>query len=387
MDVTWLSPDLQSFREWLATTRAEARRRLPELLDLSGQELERLLRNDPELCTAGMIGALTDGARAARERYPRRAHELTSLVIDVLIPRLQVPAAMAFAVAPLCGLAWTEHARALREVRRHADARAAVAVARDLFDEVKMSDWFFAAADLAEAPMLYDAGEHEAALLMVRAAAEVFDLHGEHELLLEAAMTEATMLATAGDLAAATRVWEALAAAAQQWCKPILGARADARMGMAELHRNRPVEAVSFLTSAVRTFVAEGLVSEAADTRWHLAEALAACGGLRVREAVSEYHLLRAELLSVGRIRESAMASLAVLRVLLESGREAELPPVTERLVETFQSVFQYNALSAFTYLRARAEAEALTYDDLVAVRRYFEDYAQQPNAVFTPPV
>jgi hypothetical protein len=386
MDVTQLSPDLQSFREWLATTRAEARRRLPELLDLSGEEIERLLRDDPELCTAGMIGALTDGARAARDRYPRRAHELTSVVVDVLIPRLCVPAAMASAVAPLCGLAWTEHARALREVRRHADARAAVGMARDYFGEVPGVDWFFALADLAEAPMLYDDGEREAALLMVRNAAEVFDLLSDPEPFLEARMTEMTMLQKAGEHAAATRVWESLTDAAQQRGNPLLMARVDARMGMAELLRHRPAEAVPFLASAVRTFVAEGLVREAADTRWHLAEALAACGGVRVREAVSEYHLLRAELLSVGRIREAALASLAVLRVLLESGREAELPPVTERLVETFQRVFQYNALLAFTYLRARADAEALTYDDLLAVRRYFEDYAQQPNAVFAPP-
>lgn len=385
MENTGFPASLSAIHEWLTASRASAEERLPDLLDLPADGIERVLEIDPRMCTAGVLEALTAAARDARtEGYARRSHELTDVIVTTLIPRVNVPGGMEAVAASLFGQAWIEHAKTLRAVRRHDDARRAIGVARDLLQQVPASGWFLAVADLAEASMLFDAGEREAALLMVRAAAGVFDLYGDAERLVEARMTEAHMLSECGEDAAATRVWETMVSTAQQRGDKTLMARAGARSGIAELRHGRPDEAAALLASAVDVFVAAGFHRETRETRAHLADALARCG--RLHEAISEYNLLRGELLAAGRIREAALAAVASLGLLLAAGRDDELPSVTEKLVATFEAVFRYNALVAFTWLRARAAAEALAEEDLEAVRRYFTEYGQQPNTAFEPP-
>ena len=44
------------------------------------------------------------------------------------------------------------------------------------------------------------------------------------------------------------------------------------------------------------------------------------------------------------------------------------------------------NALRAWTFVRQRARAGALTVEDVTAVRLYFERLPLRPNALFEPP-
>ena len=78
-----------------------------------------------------------------------------------------------------------------------------------------------------------------------------------------------------------------------------------------------------------------------------------------------------------------------ILALLLEGGREAELAALAHTLVTSFRDAgMTQGALEAFTYLRARTLVGEgnLTSDDVVAVRHYFEDLRQRPNARFVIP-
>jgi hypothetical protein len=204
----------------------------------------------------------------------------------------------------------------------------------------------------------------------------------DHARYLQACMLEAWMLKAAGDPAGAVELWKD--ALARQHGDAALMGHITAKLGLFELRHGSADEAAQLLASALQCLDAEGLAQDAIRARWHLAEALVARG--RAREAVSEYHKVRAQLLAAGSLIDAAIASAEILLLLMEEGREAELPALTANFVHSFRDAgLPLHAIEPFAYLRGRAESGLLAHEDGVEVRRYFEDLRQHPLARFIP--
>ena len=378
--------DVRDVERWFQASLAEAERLLPDLLDLPASVLRQQLRTRPELRTAGMVQRLTEAAHAALDRYPLRARELTAIAVEQAVS-LSLPEAAATLSAQLQGLAWREHATALLGLLDTDEAQQAIDQARSSFGRMWAGERYQATVDLLEAGMLYDLGRRDEALLLVRRASTVFATVCANEHYIEARMLEARMLRETGDGRASTKVWRATVDVALQRNDRILMARFEAWIGRFELRHGDPADASSFFFAALTVFDEAGLKTEATRARRGLAEAAAARG--RIHEAISEFYKVRAELLAAGSVIDAAIVSCEILALLLEGGREAELTALAHTLVTSFRDAgMTQGALEAFTHLRARTLAGEgnLTSDDVVAVRRYFEDLGQRPNARFVIP-
>lgn len=374
------SSRLGELEAWLGASVAEAERQLPALLDLPATMLRRELDARPELRTPGMMQRLVELASDALDRYPRRAHELTSIVVEYA-PAMEVALDRASVVRRLHAKGWKEHARALLALRRTDEAREALAEARRLFGQTPSHDWYLATVDMVEAPLLHDDGRRAEALELVRHAASEFSFHHDYEHFVEARMLEMWMLWTAGDDAAAADVWTATEEVAKQRGHPSLQARLSAKVALFQLRHGSAKAASLLLKEAAETFEAEGLTRAATRARWNLAEAVTARG--LVHEAISEYFKVRTGLLTAGASTDAAIVSAEIVELLLIAGREHEVPVLTESLLEIFQTTLTQNALEALTWLHARATAGTITREDAAEVRRFFEDLPHQPRARF----
>lgn len=371
--------------EWLRAGVSAAERELPGLLDLPPAALRRELAGRTALETAGLLHVLTRLAGQVVDQYPRRAHELTSVAVE--LPTPDVPEHRAGALARLRGLALMEHARALGALGQDDAARTALAESRSLLAQTPAYHWYLARVDLMEAPLVHDAGDPAAALELVRRAATEFELHHAFELLVEARMLEMWMHWKAGNDLATTGTWKEAADLAEMRRHPTLLARLSQKAGRLRLRSGKAEdveEAMRLLKHALAIFDREGLDAEAIQTRWNLAEALTARG--RLHEAISEFHKLRATLLTVGRANEAAIASTEIVELLLIAGRDAEVPTFAASLPEEFRTRLTQNALEALTFLAARCAGGSVTRDEVAAVRRFFEDLRQRPNAWFSVP-
>ncbi len=376
---------LREFDRWLNAGAAEAEALVPALLALPGPMLLAEVRKRRELRTPGVLRRLLAVARDAIVRFPSRAHELT-LIVARYARSMDVPAGFAFVSQTLHGEAWRDHASALSAIGRGGKALNAVRRARRSFEAARMpgSLLSLATVDLVEAPLLYDRGLHAEALAMVRRAAHAFDLFQDHARFVEACMAESWMLWSGGDRDRGANVWTETAAMARQRGDDTLMARLAAKMGVLELRHGRPDQAARLLAEALRQFGANA-PKAATRTRWHLAEAAAAQERFHV--AISEYHLVRAELLAQGAVIDAAMAGVESVGLHLVAAREDELPSLLTTFAETFRdSYLPVRGLEAILYLRSRALAGALRQSDVVLVRSFLEELVLNPITRFEAP-
>lgn len=372
---------LREVELWFRASVAEADKLLPAILDMDPDVLRQAMATRPDLRTVGVMHRLTAVAAGALTRLPHRAHQLTSIVMEHA-PAIDVTpegAAMAWRIE---AEAWKEHARALCALGRKHEARAALAGARERFAELPASVWYLATVDLVEAEILNDLRAREEALKLVRRASIVFAQHGDHERYVEAQMIESGIFWRAGDRDAALEVWEATAETARQRGDRTLLARLKGSVGLFELQHGNADGAAGLLAAALAVFDDVGMTREATSTRWHLARAAAIRG--RIHEAISELYKVHTELLAARSFVEAAIVSAEILDLLLVARRDAEATSLTETLLFRFRDAgMGANGLQAFTELRTRADRGDLTRSDVAAVRRYFEDLPQHPNASF----
>lgn len=372
---------LREFDKWLSASVAEAEALVPPLLALPGPLLLRELRMRPTLRTPGVLRRLLTVARDSVQRFPSRAHEIT-LIVARYARSMSVPPDFAFVSSTLQGEAWRDHANALREMDRPERAARAIRRARQCFADTPGNSLQLAAVDLIEAPLLHDRGEHAEALEMVRRAAHGFALCGDHARFVEARMIESWMLWAAGDQSRAVALWQTTVEDAQRRGNVALMARLAAKMGLFELRYGRPADAARLLGAALTLFALTPMPEEGVRTRWHLAEAAAADG--RIHEAISEYHIVRAQLLDQGALLDAVLAAIEVLDLYFLAGREDQLGALSATLAETFREAhLPINAMEPIAYLRARATAGTLRRADLILVRSFFEELPQNPTARF----
>jgi len=371
-------PDPADVERWLHQSRTEAERWLPDLLDLCGSDLSQELSRRPEL-QPGISHLLLDLVDRAIDRNQDRAHELTGALIAQVGTGMPLPIAW---LAPyLRGQAWTAHAGALRAVRRHVEALAAIAVAFDVYQTAHNTSWHIAAAEVVEAQILYDLGERADALHQIRRAAGVILAHGAIELYVQVRMHEWRMLWRMGHRKAAAQVWRDAAREASQRRDLELMAMLHCRIGHFQLRLGKTAVAAEHFSTAHGMFEKQGLPREAARAQWGLAEVAAVRGHLH--DAISEYYKVQAMLLATGDLLDAAVASVEILRLLLAARRDREALPLADLLIRTFAEAGQENGMQAWVLVRERADAGELTYGEVHRLRRYFKDLPLRPNARF----
>jgi hypothetical protein len=299
----------------------------------------------------------------------------------------------------LQAVAWRDHARALRAIRRPAEARAAIARSRTLFECDPGNEWFVATVHLIEGPILYEQGARAEAIELVHSAAIQFAVHGDHERYVDAGVLESSMHCTAGDRAAAAEVWLDMAATARQRADSALTALIAGKLAQFELLCGSAEEASRLFSSVLAAFDDAGYTRQAIEARRSLAEAAVARG--RLHEAISELYKARAELLAhhagldgappghaiANDVTEAAVISADILELLHAADRRGELARFTETLAATFADAGLHpHALAAFHYLRNSAAQGTLAPGDIALVRSYFEELPHQPHVPFTPP-
>ncbi len=375
--------NLLAIQRWIEENDAEAKRWLPRLLELDGPGLRRELNRHPRL-RPGIIRLLTAVAVEACERSPERAHELTSVLIEQT--GRPVPAFLSLHVSIVRGEAWCAHASALRCLGRYGKAREAIDTAIDILEEEEfISSWNIARAEVIKAQILHDQGHRARALALIRRAAETILMYGDREHYAQARMIETSMRWDAGEHAAAGEVWSAAAEEALQRGDTILMAYFDSRIGMFRMLGGGFEAAAGHFAAAHEAFDAAGLPREAARALWRLAEATAARG--RFHEAISEYYKVQALMLADDNAGEAALVSVEIVELLLITGRDDEIPPLVENLLERCTAAgLPWNAIEAWTFVGQRARAGLLTRDEIARVRSHFETLSLRPNAPFHPP-
>lgn len=363
---------------WLQDNRSEAERWLPRLLDLSGPMLSRELADHPEL-QPGLAQLLLGVADDLAERYPIRAHELTTAVIAYVASNRSLPHAR---MAPyLLGQAWATQAAALRGVGRHGEALAAVAAARDAYATAHVTAWHIAVAEVIEAQILHEMGERAEALRLMRRAAEVILLHGAVERYVEVRMHEARMLCDAGDRVAAAQVWRTTAREAAERRDTVFMAFLENAVGGFQLRHGGADAAARRFEVAHDVFDTAGLTREGVRARRGVAEAAVARG--RFHDAISEYYKVQGLLLAAGNLLDAAVASAEIVELLLIVGRHREILPLAALLVRTLADGANQSAAHAWRFVEEHARAGDLTRDAIVRVRRFLQDLPLQPNARF----
>lgn len=374
--------ELLELEQWLSATRAGAERLLPELLDLPASELGRGIERHPEL-RLGIIRLLLSVAEQARKRFPDRAHDLTSVLVEQA--RAPVPPLRAALARDVQAQAWSAHASSLRVLGRYAEARYAIGVALDIYRQELSSAWHRARAEVIEAQILCDQGERAEALQRLRRAADDFLLYGDRERYVRARRKEAWIHWCAGDRAASGAVWVSMAELGVQRNDIALVGLLENDMGLFALGCGNAARAARHFEAAHEALDAAGMAREAIGARRNLAEA--AVGRGRFLEAISEYYKVQALLLAGGAVIEAAVASADILELLLVTGRDDKLLPLAELLLEKFgHAGLQPNAMEAWEFVRRRARAGELTGDDVAGVRGYFRYLPVWPNARFIFP-
>jgi tetratricopeptide (TPR) repeat protein len=374
--------EFRAAERWLNENHAEAERWLPRLLDLDGPSLRQELKLHPEL-RPGIIRLLISVALKAGERFPERAHELTAVLIEQT--QWPAPASLSFQIPIVQGETWSAHASTLRGLGRSLEALHAITVAIHFFKQVSVNAWHIATAEVIEAQILYDLDQCAEALVQIRRAAEELLLHGDRERYVQARMIETSMRWDAGQHAAAGAVWSEAAEEALQRGDTVLLAYWDSKIGMRQLRDGSAETAARHFAAAHQAFDAAGLPREAARALWRLAEATAARG--RFHEAISEYYKVQALMLADGSAGEAALVSVDIVELLLITGRDDEVQPLVENLVDRCtEAGLPWNAIEAWTFVGQRARAGGLTREEIARVRGHFAGLSLRPNAPFHTP-
>lgn len=374
----------RELRDWLSQSVAEAEAILPELLDLPLPVFHLKLSVRPELRTVGMMQCLLDLAERALGRMRHHAFDLTSIAVEIVDDVVLPPHEQAIA-RRLCGQAWKTHARALRGLGRLEQAQEAVSVARRAFGTDPANEWYVATVDTIEARILHALGRPEEALALARRAAVALRVCKDGEGFLEAGLTEALILRDLHGWEALARRWLEISELAHELRDESIIARLDYQIGIYELRHGSAWSAWSSLRSAADEFRRLGRTAEAVAA--HRAMADAAMHLRRPNDAISERYKAYGELLRTGDLHEAAVVAAQILEILLPVGRDHEARSFAANLAAVFEERgLAASALRAMHWLRARSEAQELSVDDTVAVRRYFEDLFLRPRAPFEPP-
>lgn len=363
-----------SFHEvgrWVSDSINDAQMWVPMLVGLPVEEMHRELSGSSRLRTIGVMKWLLTVAGELVERAPLRASELTAVVLAHL-SSIVPPAGGEAIVSGLQAQAMRDRADALRRLNALTEARQAVAGARAAYALTTAPQWFLATVDLVEAPILFDCGDHAAAMEMVRRAAGAFVRFRDAQPWVQAVMHETWMLWTSGAREAVPRLWAESFRMARACGDAKMSATLEARIGLFELEHGDAARAAEHLAVALDLLDASGLGREAARTRRYMAETAAERG--RMQEAISELYKVHAELLALSAIRDAAVVAARIAQLLLLEGRGPALVHATETFARSLSGRMPEKTYVAIEWMAHRARTATLTPEDARAVERYFDE-------------
>ena len=365
---------------WLRAEEEAGLRFGPDLLALPTATWRSEMQRDPNLRRYGTLQYVLKIIREDLFHNPVRARERAAVVVRFAD---QVEAPIEQCKVATAGLAWKELANALRYVGEFADALEAAERSYEAFSSIGALRADAAKAQLVEALVRRELGEHDRALALARACAVVFRDSAESEALVHARMTEALVLSDCKQHKRALAILSETAADAERrgdrhTLAICLHNSADCARALGDI-----AAAKKFDARALKHFEDLGTTVEKPRIRWAHALDMASEG--QMPQAVSELYLCRAELLALGMNTDAACCNLDVVRIRHECGED--VTATCAELVETFTKAGMIqSAIEALAYIREQARHGTLSAPKILQVRDFICEATKGPWRLFLPP-
>ncbi len=376
-------PDPEDFASILrrfGSETAEAKRYGSMLLALPPSSWRRTIRSDRRFRTRATLSFLLEAAHARLEKEPTLARELTSAVLASVD---RVAGGWRVQVTALRGLAWKEHANALRVTDDLRAAIKAIEHALAIFADEPSLDYQAATAKLVKAQILREMGEDDAAVALARECAVKFRDYGDSRYLVMARITEGWILYNSKQYGRAMAIFADLTEEAERTGDRATLARALQNTAACARELGDTAAARDLYARALPLFVGLQLVTEIPRVQWGYALSLVADG--RFHDGVSELYKTRALYLDLGMNVEAATAALDIVRAKFLNGDD--VTSLCGELVTTLVSAgMTQNAIEALAYLREQARHGAVDIPKITRVREFLSELGTRPTLGFVRP-
>lgn len=370
-------PDIRPFVALDANARAEGERYGPMLLSYPPSAWRQLMRANSHYRSFGTLRYLLGAARDKFLSEPSVAREITGAVLD-FVDDAQAPTPLH--KLALRGLAWKEHANAMRYTGDLRDALAAAERATSLYGQSPSLHFFQTAARLVACNIHRDLGDAETALRIARECAGIFRDYADSAYRTMARMSEGGALFSQRRFTEALDVFTSLAEEAE--LENDHYSLAQALLNGAECARELGdlTAARDLYPRALKHFEELGMLTEAARVRWASALLLAAEG--KIPNAVSDLFLVRGTYLGLGANVSAAVVGLDIVRIRFDAGHDVR--DSCAELVKTFvEAGMTQNAIEALAYLREQAKLGSITSSKIEQVKTFFGELSRRPLLLF----
>ncbi|HEY4639925.1 MAG TPA: hypothetical protein VII75_01155 [Thermoanaerobaculia bacterium] len=371
---------LKTVEQWLKRMAEEGSFYGPHVIAAPAGERREMLASDRRYRSYGTLMFLLDYAHENIEVWPEDVYELVAMILP-FVDSVDSPVPMYR--DRVRGTAWKERGNTLFS-RDIGEAKNAAGNACHIFNQHAGLAEDLAKAELLRAKIARELGNTGYALWLARKSARTFHEFGDARYYNIARTIEAWIFFGLKQFRAAYDIVCDLVEKAER-------AGDELALGYALHFAGACARELGDLTSArsLRGRALEHLErvkappGEMPRIRWEHALALAAEG--LVGEAIFELYKVRSELLRYGKIISAATAGLDIVRLRFERGED--VTTTASELVTTFaEAGLTPNAMEALAYVRARAQAQALTVRQITVARDFFKVLEREPARVFLPP-
>lgn len=353
----------------------------PLLLERPPSAWRRTMRSDSRYRGYGTLQFLLETARTKFETEPAVAREITAAVLDFVDGVEDAPSKVHW--IGLQGLAWKEHANALRFAGDLRQALHAAERAAEIYGQSGGLHFEQTRARLASVNIHREIGNLEQALSIARECAAIFLDYGQRPFVTMARMCEASVLFSMKQFGEALRIFMDVVEEAEIEGDKLTLARGLTNMAECARELRDLPSARDLYPRALALFEELNLPTETARVRWGYALSLAAQG--RMPWAVSELYKVRAIYLSLGANADAAVSMLDIVRVRFDAGEDVR--DICIELVATFSAAgLTQDAIEALAYLREQAKQGTLTSSKITRVRTYFGELLRTPVLHFARP-
>jgi tetratricopeptide (TPR) repeat protein len=372
-------------RHWLEHFDEESESVLPEVNELTDNELGRLASLRLDVVTPESIRTIIDRAHALIGRHPRLAATWCETAIRLAE---RVDTGDPDEDMGLEGDAWREHASALYSATDYKRALRSCKMAAMYYDVVKPKrDFGNAILALILGQVMHCLGDSDAGIALIDQTAPLFlRLFNNKKKYIEARTIAAVVRLQREEWNEALEALKESAALARKEKDTSSLAWILSNIGCCYANMGRLRQAQQCLITAIKMFERDGLTADLTRTRGSLVLVLRGRG--RYNEAISELYQLRATYLSLDMPIAAAESGLRIVEILFLAGRAADAPALCQELYSTFTEadVLPNEARKALAYLNAaaiRCEATDELLKDVEHVIGYWERLMADPGETF----